>query len=227
MARRVFSREFKVEAVRLVRERGASVAQASRELDVRQNVLCKPNRKWIADFTYVWTAEGWLYVAAVINLFSRRVVGWSMKAEMTAQLVTDALLMAIWRRGKPEALLHHSDRANANPLRASRDALHSACFAKYDIKEDIYVLCRPGGDLLSQVLRHSTIGAEAFDGRVRDGIGSDRYAESHQAGEARKRSKLEFGLSRSCLRERLSEKSATFRAHATPCINPKSWRLFG
>ena len=45
-----------------------------------------PNRKWIADFTYVWTAEGWLYVAVVIDLFSRRVVGWSMSAEMTAQL---------------------------------------------------------------------------------------------------------------------------------------------
>src|SRR5437763_6261186 len=58
-----------------------------------------PNRKWIADFTYVWTAEGWLYVAAVIDLFSRRVVGWSMRAAMTAQLVTDALVMAIWRRG--------------------------------------------------------------------------------------------------------------------------------
>jgi putative transposase len=58
-----------------------------------------PNRKWIADFTYVWTAEGWLYVAAVVDLFSRRVVGWSMSAAMTAQLVTDALVMAIWRRG--------------------------------------------------------------------------------------------------------------------------------
>jgi putative transposase len=71
-----------------------------------------PNRKWIADFTYVWTAEGWLYVAAVLDLFSRRVVGWSMSARMTAQLVTDALQMAIWRRGKPEALLHHSDRGS-------------------------------------------------------------------------------------------------------------------
>ena len=71
-----------------------------------------PNRKWIADFTYVWTAEGWLYVAAVIDLFSRRVVGWSMNAAMTAQLVTDALVMAIWRRGKPDALLHHSDRGS-------------------------------------------------------------------------------------------------------------------
>jgi len=75
-----------------------------------------PNCKWIADFTYLWTAEGWLYVAAVIDLFSRRVVGWSMSAEMTAQLVTDALVMAIWRRGKPDALLHHSDRGTVRNL---------------------------------------------------------------------------------------------------------------
>ncbi|MFN7322276.1 MAG: IS3 family transposase [Methylobacterium sp.] len=72
----------------------------------------RPNQRWIADFTYIWTAEGWLYVAAVIDLFSRRVVGWSMKAEMTAQLVTEALIMAIWRRGKPDALLHHSDQGS-------------------------------------------------------------------------------------------------------------------
>jgi putative transposase len=71
-----------------------------------------PNRKWIADFTYVWTAEGWRYVAAVVDLFSRRVVGWSMSTEMTAQHVTDALVMAIWRPGKPDALLHHSDRGS-------------------------------------------------------------------------------------------------------------------
>lgn len=71
-----------------------------------------PNRKWIADFTCIWTAEGWLYVAAVLDLFSRRVVGWSMSARMKSQLVTDALTMAIWRRGKPEALLHHSDRGS-------------------------------------------------------------------------------------------------------------------
>ena len=86
-------------------ERSAS-AISPNVLD-RQFTADQPNRKWIADFTYVWTAEGWLYVAAVIDLFSRRVVGWSMKAEMSAQLVTDALLMAIWRRGCPDALLHH------------------------------------------------------------------------------------------------------------------------
>jgi putative transposase len=72
----------------------------------------RPNQRWIADFTDIWTAEGWLYVAAVIDLFSRRVVGWSMKAEMTAGLVIDALMMAIWRRGKPDALLHHSDQGS-------------------------------------------------------------------------------------------------------------------
>jgi putative transposase len=65
-----------------------------------------------ADFIYIWTAEGWLYVAAVIDLFSRRVVGWPMSATMTAELVTDALVMAIWRRGKSDALIHHSDRGS-------------------------------------------------------------------------------------------------------------------
>ena len=70
------------------------------------------NRKWVADFTYLWTAEGWLYVAAVVELFSRRVVGGSMQATRTTQLVTDALVMAIGRRGKPEAVLHHSDRGS-------------------------------------------------------------------------------------------------------------------
>ncbi|PMY01556.1 IS3 family transposase, partial [Pseudomonas sp. MPR-R2A5] len=76
----------------------------------RQFSADAPNQKWVADFTYIWTAEGWLYAAAVIDLFSRRVVGWSMSDTMTAQLVTDALVMAIWRRGKPDALLHHSDQ---------------------------------------------------------------------------------------------------------------------
>jgi len=88
-----------------------AAAVAANVLD-RTFAAAAPNRRWIADFTYIWTAEGWLYVAAVIDLFSRRVVGWSMSAAMTAQLVTDALVMAIWRRGKPDALLHHSDRGS-------------------------------------------------------------------------------------------------------------------
>ena len=71
-----------------------------------------PNQKWVADFTYIWTAEGWLYLAVVLDLFSRRIVGWSMKDAMTAQMVTDALMMAIWRRGRPKALMHHSDQGS-------------------------------------------------------------------------------------------------------------------
>jgi putative transposase len=78
----------------------------------RQFAAERPNQKWIADFTYIGTAEGWLYVAAVIDLFSRRVVGWSMSAGMTAQLVADALLMAVWRGGSPDVLLHYSDQGS-------------------------------------------------------------------------------------------------------------------
>lgn len=88
-----------------------AVGIAANVLD-RQFEASTPNQKWVADFTYIWSAEGWLYVAAVLDLYSRRVVGWSMKAEMSAQLVTDALMMAVWRRGKPESVMHHSDRGS-------------------------------------------------------------------------------------------------------------------
>ena len=78
----------------------------------RQFHASAPNQRWVADFTYIWTDEGWLYFAAVLDLYSRRVVGWSMSSQMTAQLVTDALVMALWRRGKPRELLHHSDQGS-------------------------------------------------------------------------------------------------------------------
>lgn len=73
-----------------------------------------PDQKWVADFTYIWTAEGWLFLAAVLDLYSRRIVGWSMQATMTAQLVTEALLTAVWRRGGVTAatLMHHSDQGS-------------------------------------------------------------------------------------------------------------------
>ena len=86
-------------------------APATNVLD-RQFHAAAPNQKWVADFTYVWTSEGWLYVAVVLDLFSRRVVGWAMQAEMTTQLVTDALTMAVWRRGQSQPVLHHSDRGS-------------------------------------------------------------------------------------------------------------------
>lgn len=71
-----------------------------------------PNRVWTADITYLWTAEGWLYLAIVIDLFNREVVGWSLKPRMTVDIVNDALTMA-WFRCKPAAgLIHHSDRGS-------------------------------------------------------------------------------------------------------------------
>ena len=95
----------------LPKDRGARSAVADNVLN-RQFQADGPNQKWVADFTYIWTAEGWLYVAAVLDLYSRRIVGWSMQESMTSQLVVDALMMAVWRRGKPVALLHHSDQGS-------------------------------------------------------------------------------------------------------------------
>jgi len=76
-----------------------------REFEVDQ-----PNQSWVTDFTYIRTHEGWLYLTIVLDLFSRQIVGWSMKSSPKADLVIDALLMAIWRR-KPEGkVLIHSDQ---------------------------------------------------------------------------------------------------------------------
>ena len=72
----------------------------------------RPTEKWCGDITYVWTVAGWLYLAVVIDLYSRRIVGWAMNARMTTQLVKDAFQMA-WRQCQPQAgLLFHSDRGS-------------------------------------------------------------------------------------------------------------------
>jgi putative transposase len=71
-----------------------------------------PNRVWTADMTYVWTDEGWLYLAVVLDLFNREVVGWSAKPRMTKDIVRDALTMAWFRRKPTAGLLHHSDRGS-------------------------------------------------------------------------------------------------------------------
>lgn len=95
----------------LPKDEGARSEVADNVLD-RQFTAEAPNQKWVADFTYIWSVEGWLYVAVVLDLYSRRVVGWSMQASMTSHLVADALMMAVWRRGKPVAVLHHSDQGS-------------------------------------------------------------------------------------------------------------------
>ena len=74
--------------------------------------IAEPGRVLVGDITYIWTSEGWLYLAVVIDLFSRRVVGWAMNKRMTRQLVMDALLMAIWRIKPSAGLIFHSDRGS-------------------------------------------------------------------------------------------------------------------
>lgn len=78
----------------------------------RQFEVSSPNTAWVSDITYIWTTEGWLYLAGVIDLHSRMVVGWSMSKRMTEKLTLDALSHAIHRRQPTEGLLHHSDRGS-------------------------------------------------------------------------------------------------------------------
>jgi len=78
----------------------------------RQFDVAAPNQVWTTDITYVWTLEGWLYVAIVVDLFSRQVVGWATAGHMRASLCVQALHMAFWRRKPAAGLLHHSDRGS-------------------------------------------------------------------------------------------------------------------
>jgi putative transposase len=87
-------------------EPGAQVAPNLLQRDFRAE---QPNSKWVADTTSIWTAEGWLYLAVVLDLFSRMVVGWSMAATQDAPLVVQALRMALARRRPQAGLLHHTE----------------------------------------------------------------------------------------------------------------------
>jgi putative transposase len=84
---------------------------AANVLDRRFDVDA-PNTVWTADISYVWTFEGWLYLAVVMDLYSRQIVGWAMKDRMKKQLAIDALAMAYWQRKPAKGLLHHSDRGS-------------------------------------------------------------------------------------------------------------------
>lgn len=112
---------------RLMRENGIrarhkrrykATTDSKHSLPVAPNVLDRnftptaPNQAWSADLTYVWTDEGWLYLAVVLDLFNREIVGWSIKPRMRADIVTDALTMAWFRRKPAPGLIHHSDRGS-------------------------------------------------------------------------------------------------------------------
>lgn len=72
----------------------------------------RPDEAWVTDITYIRTHEGWLYLAVVLDLFSRKVIGWSMQPRITKDIVLNALLMAIWRRGPKHQVMVHSDQGS-------------------------------------------------------------------------------------------------------------------
>jgi putative transposase len=101
-------------------------------LPVAENLLARnftatrPNEKWVSDITYIRTREGWLYLAVIIDLFSRKVVGWSMKSDMKTHLLLEALAMAIRQRKPGAGLVHHSDRGVQYASYLFQEALQKA-----------------------------------------------------------------------------------------------------
>jgi transposase InsO family protein len=85
-----------------------------------------PNRVWVSDITYIFTAQGWLYLAAVMDLYSRRIVGWASSPSLETSLVKDALKQALLKRRPAPGLLHHSDRGIQYASSAFRALLHAS-----------------------------------------------------------------------------------------------------
>jgi len=98
------------------RRRYAVTTNSKHGLTVAENILNRqfdvedPNQKWVSDITYLWTLEGWLYIAAVVDLFSRKIIGWAIADHMRAELIESALNMAMLLRRPQKGLLHHSDQ---------------------------------------------------------------------------------------------------------------------
>lgn len=98
------------------RRRYRVTTMSEHDMPIAANVLERdftasaPNQKWVGDITYIWTREGWMYLAVLIDLFSRRVVGWAMGDSLATELPLRALQMAIQRRRPPRGLIHHTDR---------------------------------------------------------------------------------------------------------------------
>ena len=128
----------KERVARLMRDNGVrarhkrrfkATTDSKHTLPVAENLLDRnfspeaPNQVWTADLTYIWTNEGWLYLAVVLDLFNREVIGWSIKPRMAADIVTDALTMAWFRRKPAPGLLHHSDRGSQYASHVFQDKL--------------------------------------------------------------------------------------------------------
>jgi len=108
-------REYKIKAVRgykSPRHRFGKPAQVAPNRLKQQFTVDEADKAWVTDITYIRTWQGWLYLATVIDLYSRKVIGWSMKSSLAKEIVLDALLMAIWRRKPSEPVIIHSDQGS-------------------------------------------------------------------------------------------------------------------
>lgn len=90
---------------------GASHVVVANKLQRQFNPM-RPDESWVTDITYIRTHEGWLYLAVVVDLFSRKVIGWSMQPRITKDIVLNALLMAVWRRNPKSKVIVHSDQGS-------------------------------------------------------------------------------------------------------------------
>lgn len=122
-----------------------ATTNSNHTLPVAENLLKqdfsaqRPNQVWVGDITYLGTDEGWLYLAVVLDLYSRKVVGWSMSERMTATLACDALRMALFRRGMPRGVIMHTDRGSQYCSREHRDLLDQhGLIASMSAKGDCY-----------------------------------------------------------------------------------------
>ncbi|MBB4073825.1 transposase InsO family protein [Anoxybacillus voinovskiensis] len=92
----------------------------------------EPNQVWVADITYIWTKEGWLYLASIMDLFSRKIVGWHLSERMTKELVSKAFQRAIHRRNPQPGLIHHSDQGSQYASNEYQAMLRQYCkLARY------------------------------------------------------------------------------------------------
>jgi putative transposase len=166
---------------RLMKEAGVSVKRRStrkpqttdsnHDYAVAPNILnrefdvTKPNETWVGDITYLWTQEGWLYLAVLLDLYSRKVVGWSLSSHVDSELVQGALEMAIGRRHPQAGLIHHTDRGSQYASHAYRDILR-----------DHAMVCSMSGkgDCLDNAV------AERFFGSLKRERTSNRHYETRQ-----------------------------------------------
>lgn len=146
---------------------GSKPAVASPNLLKRQFDVAKPNEVWVTAITYIRTYEGWLYLAVVLDLFSRQVIGWSMKSQMTSDLAIDALLMAIWRRKPKQEVMVHSDQGSQYSSSDWRNFLKA-------------------NNLAASMSRRATVMTTPWPRALASGAGTDQAENLHLAARCSK-----------------------------------------